>query len=193
PQPPPSVRTGESSIIAGELSLSLLPSPSSLRFPLLISSFLAPSRLFSPARMSRQITAKAHCSLSPSTAPASELQAINISSRRGEQQHLRPTTISARASSNELPVKQQRTSSNDNNELAISSHLHSSYLRRNSIGDKVGGSKFLKFEVAEQENLSETVQQIKEKVMNLARLPTISAPDDTDDESDDDDYVEPTS
>ncbi|WMV41849.1 hypothetical protein MTR67_035234 [Solanum verrucosum] len=46
--------------------------------------------------------------------------------------------------------------------------------------------------VAEQESMSETVQQIKEQVMNLARRPTTSAPDDTDDESDDDDYVEPT-
>ncbi|WMV45153.1 hypothetical protein MTR67_038538 [Solanum verrucosum] len=34
--------------------------------------------------------------------------------------------------------------------------------------------------VAEQESISETVQQIKEQVMNLARRPTISAPDDTD-------------
>ncbi|KAH0672459.1 hypothetical protein KY290_024695 [Solanum tuberosum] len=77
-------------------------------------------------------SAKSRCSLSPSIAPASELQAINISSRRGEQQHLRPTTTSARASSDELPAKQQRTSSNDNNKPAISSHLHSSHLRRNS-------------------------------------------------------------
>ncbi|KAG5610887.1 hypothetical protein H5410_022168 [Solanum commersonii] len=46
--------------------------------------------------------------------------------------------------------------------------------------------------VAEQESMSETVQQIKEQVMNLAHQPTTSAPDDTDDESDDDDYVEPT-
>uniref|UniRef100_M1DII1 Uncharacterized protein n=1 Tax=Solanum tuberosum TaxID=4113 RepID=M1DII1_SOLTU len=46
--------------------------------------------------------------------------------------------------------------------------------------------------IAEQESMSETVQQIKEQVMNLARRPTTSAPDDTDDESDDDDYVEPT-
>ncbi|WMV32645.1 hypothetical protein MTR67_026030 [Solanum verrucosum] len=46
--------------------------------------------------------------------------------------------------------------------------------------------------VAEQESMSETVQQIKEQVMNLARRPTTSAPDDTDDESDEDDYVEPT-
>uniref|UniRef100_M1BVZ5 Uncharacterized protein n=1 Tax=Solanum tuberosum TaxID=4113 RepID=M1BVZ5_SOLTU len=46
--------------------------------------------------------------------------------------------------------------------------------------------------VAEQESMSETVQQIKEQVMNLARQPTTSAPDDTDDESDEDDYVEPT-
>ncbi|WMV46840.1 hypothetical protein MTR67_040225 [Solanum verrucosum] len=47
--------------------------------------------------------------------------------------------------------------------------------------------------VAEQESKSETVQQIKEQVMNLARRPTTSSLDDTDDESDDDDYVEPTS
>ncbi|WMV58435.1 hypothetical protein MTR67_051820, partial [Solanum verrucosum] len=40
--------------------------------------------------------------------------------------------------------------------------------------------------------MSETVQQIKEQVMNLARRPTTSAPDDTDNESDEDDYVEPT-
>ncbi|WMV54932.1 hypothetical protein MTR67_048317 [Solanum verrucosum] len=46
--------------------------------------------------------------------------------------------------------------------------------------------------VAEQESMSETIQQMKEQVMNLARQPTTSAPDDTDDESDEDDYVEPT-
>ncbi|KAG5570751.1 hypothetical protein H5410_060517 [Solanum commersonii] len=46
--------------------------------------------------------------------------------------------------------------------------------------------------VAEQESMSETVQQLKEQVMNLARRPTASALDDIDDESDDDDYVEPT-
>ncbi|WMV38336.1 hypothetical protein MTR67_031721 [Solanum verrucosum] len=46
--------------------------------------------------------------------------------------------------------------------------------------------------VAEQESMSETVQQIKEEVMNLARRPTTSAPDDTDDESDEDDYVDLT-
>ncbi|KAG5602437.1 hypothetical protein H5410_033807 [Solanum commersonii] len=46
--------------------------------------------------------------------------------------------------------------------------------------------------VAEQENMSETVQQIKEQVMNLARRPTTSAPNDTHDESDEDDYVDPT-
>ncbi|WMV54735.1 hypothetical protein MTR67_048120, partial [Solanum verrucosum] len=46
--------------------------------------------------------------------------------------------------------------------------------------------------VAEQESMSETVQQIKEQVMNLIRRPTTSAPNDTDDESDDDYYVEPT-
>ncbi|KAG5577350.1 hypothetical protein H5410_057484 [Solanum commersonii] len=46
--------------------------------------------------------------------------------------------------------------------------------------------------VAEQESMSETVQQIKEQVMNLARRRTTLAPDDTDDESDKDDYVDPT-
>ena len=46
--------------------------------------------------------------------------------------------------------------------------------------------------VAEQQSMSETVQQIKEQVMNLARRPTTSAPDDTDDESDEDDYVDLT-
>ncbi|WMV55506.1 hypothetical protein MTR67_048891 [Solanum verrucosum] len=46
--------------------------------------------------------------------------------------------------------------------------------------------------VAEQESMSETIQQIKEQVMNLARRPTTSAPDDTDDESDKDDYVDLT-
>uniref|UniRef100_M1CU82 Transposase-associated domain-containing protein n=1 Tax=Solanum tuberosum TaxID=4113 RepID=M1CU82_SOLTU len=46
--------------------------------------------------------------------------------------------------------------------------------------------------VAEQASMSETVQQIKEQVMNLARRPTTSAPDDTDDESDEDDYVDLT-
>ncbi|WMV48519.1 hypothetical protein MTR67_041904, partial [Solanum verrucosum] len=44
--------------------------------------------------------------------------------------------------------------------------------------------------VAEQQSMSETVQQIKEQVMNLARRPTTSAPDDTDDESDEVDYVD---
>ncbi|WMV46781.1 hypothetical protein MTR67_040166, partial [Solanum verrucosum] len=44
--------------------------------------------------------------------------------------------------------------------------------------------------VAEHENMSETVQQIKEQVTNLACRPTTSAPDDTDDESDEDDYVD---
>ncbi|WMV13929.1 hypothetical protein MTR67_007314 [Solanum verrucosum] len=43
--------------------------------------------------------------------------------------------------------------------------------------------------VTEQQSMSETVQQIKEQVMNLARRPTTSAPDDIDDESDEDDYV----
>ncbi|WMV41823.1 hypothetical protein MTR67_035208 [Solanum verrucosum] len=46
--------------------------------------------------------------------------------------------------------------------------------------------------VAEQQSMSETVQQIKEQVMNLARRPTTSAPDDTDDKSDEDDYVDLT-
>ncbi|WMV60315.1 hypothetical protein MTR67_053700 [Solanum verrucosum] len=46
--------------------------------------------------------------------------------------------------------------------------------------------------VAEQQSMSETVQQIKEQVMNLARRPTTSAPDDIDDESDEDDYVDLT-
>ncbi|WMV07441.1 hypothetical protein MTR67_000826 [Solanum verrucosum] len=49
--------------------------------------------------------------------------------------------------------------------------------------------------VAEQQSMSETVQQIKEQVMNLACRPTTSAPDDTDDtddESDEDDYVDLT-
>ncbi|WMV24187.1 hypothetical protein MTR67_017572 [Solanum verrucosum] len=46
--------------------------------------------------------------------------------------------------------------------------------------------------VAEQESVSETVQQIKEQVMNLAHQLTTSAPDDINDESDEDDYVDPT-
>ncbi|KAG5600487.1 hypothetical protein H5410_031857 [Solanum commersonii] len=46
--------------------------------------------------------------------------------------------------------------------------------------------------VVEQESMSETIQQIKEQVMNLARRPTTSTPDDTHDESDEDDYVELT-
>uniref|UniRef100_M1DX27 Uncharacterized protein n=1 Tax=Solanum tuberosum TaxID=4113 RepID=M1DX27_SOLTU len=46
--------------------------------------------------------------------------------------------------------------------------------------------------VAEQETMSKTIQQIKEQVMNLARRPTTSAPNDTDDESDEDDYVDLT-
>ena len=46
--------------------------------------------------------------------------------------------------------------------------------------------------VAEQQSMSATVQQIKEQVMNLARRPTTSAPDDTDDERDEDDYVDLT-
>ncbi|WMV38656.1 hypothetical protein MTR67_032041 [Solanum verrucosum] len=43
--------------------------------------------------------------------------------------------------------------------------------------------------VAEQQSMSETVQQIKEQVMNLARRPTTSAPDD---KSDENDYVDLT-
>ncbi|WMV29974.1 hypothetical protein MTR67_023359 [Solanum verrucosum] len=46
--------------------------------------------------------------------------------------------------------------------------------------------------VAEQQSMSETVQKIKEQVMNLARRPTTLAPDDTDNESDEDDYVDLT-
>ncbi|WMV54203.1 hypothetical protein MTR67_047588 [Solanum verrucosum] len=46
--------------------------------------------------------------------------------------------------------------------------------------------------VVEQESMSEIVQHIKEQVMNLARRPTTSAPDDTEDESDEDDYVDLT-
>ncbi|WMV07393.1 hypothetical protein MTR67_000778 [Solanum verrucosum] len=47
--------------------------------------------------------------------------------------------------------------------------------------------------VAEQRSMTETIQQIKEQVMNLAHRPTTSAPEDTDDDSDDeDDYVVPT-
>ncbi|WMV57790.1 hypothetical protein MTR67_051175, partial [Solanum verrucosum] len=46
--------------------------------------------------------------------------------------------------------------------------------------------------VPEQESMSETVQQIKEQVMNLACRPTTSAPDDTDNKSDEDDYVDLT-
>ncbi|WMV21104.1 hypothetical protein MTR67_014489 [Solanum verrucosum] len=46
--------------------------------------------------------------------------------------------------------------------------------------------------VAEQQNMSETVQQIKEQVMNLARRPTTSAPEDVDDSSNEDDYVDLT-
>ncbi|KAG5582773.1 hypothetical protein H5410_053400 [Solanum commersonii] len=37
--------------------------------------------------------------------------------------------------------------------------------------------------------MSETVQQIKEQVMNLARRPTISASNDTNDDSDENDYI----
>ncbi|WMV19818.1 hypothetical protein MTR67_013203, partial [Solanum verrucosum] len=46
--------------------------------------------------------------------------------------------------------------------------------------------------VVKQQSMSETVQQIKEQVMNLARRPTTSAPNDIDDESDEDDYVDLT-
>ncbi|WMV33905.1 hypothetical protein MTR67_027290 [Solanum verrucosum] len=46
--------------------------------------------------------------------------------------------------------------------------------------------------ITEQESMSETIQQIKEQVMNLARRPTTSALDNIDDKSDEDDYVEPT-
>ncbi|WMV33052.1 hypothetical protein MTR67_026437 [Solanum verrucosum] len=48
--------------------------------------------------------------------------------------------------------------------------------------------------VAEQQSMSETVQEIKEQVMNLARQPTTSSPaEDTDDDSDeDDDFVDST-
>ncbi|KAG5626877.1 hypothetical protein H5410_012095 [Solanum commersonii] len=46
--------------------------------------------------------------------------------------------------------------------------------------------------VTERQSMSETVQQIKEQVINLTRRPTTSAPDDTDDESDEEDYVDLT-
>ncbi|WMV07819.1 hypothetical protein MTR67_001204 [Solanum verrucosum] len=46
--------------------------------------------------------------------------------------------------------------------------------------------------VAEQQSMSETVQQIEEQVMNLTCRPTTSAPEVTDDDSDEDDYVDPT-
>ncbi|WMV50147.1 hypothetical protein MTR67_043532 [Solanum verrucosum] len=46
--------------------------------------------------------------------------------------------------------------------------------------------------VAEQQRMRETVQQIKEQVMNLTHQPATSALDDTDDESDEDDYVDLT-
>uniref|UniRef100_M1C8U7 Uncharacterized protein n=1 Tax=Solanum tuberosum TaxID=4113 RepID=M1C8U7_SOLTU len=84
------------------------------------------------ASLSSLQSAKARCSLSFSTALVSELQAISISSRRGEQQHLRRTATSARDSSDELSAKHQRTNSNDNNVPMRSSHLHSSHILRNS-------------------------------------------------------------
>ncbi|WMV54181.1 hypothetical protein MTR67_047566 [Solanum verrucosum] len=37
--------------------------------------------------------------------------------------------------------------------------------------------------VAEQQSMSATVQKIKEQVLNLARRPTTSDPEDTDDDS----------
>ncbi|TMW95688.1 hypothetical protein EJD97_008493 [Solanum chilense] len=43
--------------------------------------------------------------------------------------------------------------------------------------------------VAEQESMNATVQQIKKQVMNLSRQPTTSAPHDTDNETDEDDYI----
>ncbi|WMV19185.1 hypothetical protein MTR67_012570 [Solanum verrucosum] len=48
--------------------------------------------------------------------------------------------------------------------------------------------------VAEQQSMSKTVQQIKEQVINLARRPTTSALEETNDDStdDEDDCVEPT-
>ncbi|WMV33647.1 hypothetical protein MTR67_027032 [Solanum verrucosum] len=49
--------------------------------------------------------------------------------------------------------------------------------------------------VAKQQNISETVQQIKEQVMNLTRRPTTSAPEDTDDDSEEEeeeDFVDVT-
>ncbi|WMV41525.1 hypothetical protein MTR67_034910 [Solanum verrucosum] len=48
--------------------------------------------------------------------------------------------------------------------------------------------------VAEQQSMSETVQQIKEQVMNLARRPTTSAPEDADadSEEEEDDFVDAT-
>ncbi|KAG5609903.1 hypothetical protein H5410_021184 [Solanum commersonii] len=54
------------------------------------------------------------------------------------------------------------------------------------------GDKMERRRVAEQESMIKTIQQIKEQVMNLARRPTTSAPDDTYDESDEDDYVDLT-
>ncbi|WMV18747.1 hypothetical protein MTR67_012132 [Solanum verrucosum] len=46
--------------------------------------------------------------------------------------------------------------------------------------------------VAQQQSMSESIQQIKEQVMNLAHRPTTLAPKDTDDDNDEDDYVDPT-
>lgn len=45
--------------------------------------------------------------------------------------------------------------------------------------------------VDEKESMSTTIQKIKEQQMNLARRPTTLAPNDTNENSDENDYVEP--
>ena len=49
-----------------------------------------------------------------------------------------------------------------------------------------------KTKVVEQQSMSDTVQDIKEKVLNLARWLTTSSPKDTDDNEEEDDFVDAT-
>ncbi|KAH0678707.1 hypothetical protein KY284_019792 [Solanum tuberosum] len=88
PQPPPSVRTGESSTIAGELSLSLLPSPFSLRFP---PHLFSPCSL--PSLLSGENDETNRCL--PLVSPISESSllslSLNCSSQRAlSNQHQQP-------------------------------------------------------------------------------------------------------
>ncbi|KAG5594544.1 hypothetical protein H5410_035776 [Solanum commersonii] len=193
------------------------------------------------ASLSSLQSAKAHCSLSlsPSTAPASELQAIE------EAQHLKKLIQDYIASLIKVEAKNDfhlYVAENLDSSVQLTHELSTQIWKEKVVGGTHKGrvyglvsrndvrriqsslegirssrqaeafdgvqiaamsaqiTKLIAalvdlewIRVAEQESMSETVQQLKEQVMNLARRPTTSAPDDTDDESDDNDYVVPTS